>query len=187
MKVVGFAGYSGAGKTTLIGQVITQLKARSLRVSVIKHAHHRFDIDHPGKDSHRHREAGAFEVLIASRQRLALMREFERETELSVHPLIAQLDGSVDWVLVEGFRGSDLNKIEVWRASTGHAVLYPDDGRVVAIATDDAARLPEPAGRPVLELSQGAAVADWLIAQGERFTYRPSEHHDAAAVASPRP
>lgn len=181
MNVVGFAGYSGAGKTTLIERVIAQLKARGLRVSVIKHAHHRFDIDHPGKDSHRHREAGAFEVLIASRQRLALMREFEHATELSVHQLIAQLDGSVDWVLVEGFRGSDLNKIEVWRASTGHAVLYPDDGRVVAIATDDATSLPQPAGRPVLALSQGAALADWLIAQRERFAYVPSHTAETPA------
>ena len=171
MKVVGFAGYSGAGKTTLIEQVIAALRARGLRVSVIKHAHHRFDIDRPGKDSFRHREAGAYEVLIASRQRLALMREFERETELSVHQLIARLDAGVDWVLVEGFRGSDLSKIEVWRASTGHAVLYPQDEHVIAIATDDVARLPQPAGRPVLDLNQGAAVADWLIAQGARLAY----------------
>jgi molybdopterin-guanine dinucleotide biosynthesis protein B len=103
MKVVGFAGYSGAGKTTLLEQVIAQFKARGLRVSVIKHAHHRFDIDRPGKDSWRHREAGAVEVLIASRQRLALMREFERETELTAQQLIAELQADVDWVLVEGF------------------------------------------------------------------------------------
>ena len=171
MKVVGFAGYSGAGKTTLIEQVIAALRARGLRVSVIKHAHHRFDIDRPGKDSFRHREAGAVEVLIASRHRLALMREFERETELSVHQLIARLDAGVDWVLVEGFRGSDLSKIEVWRAPTGHAVLYPHDEHVIAVATDDAARLPQPAGRPVLDLNRGAAVADWLIAQSERLAY----------------
>ena len=173
MKVVGFAGYSGSGKTTLIEQVIAQFKARGLRVSVIKHAHHRFDIDHPGKDTHRHRSAGAFEVLIASRHRLALMREFERETELSVHQLIAELSADVDWVLVEGFRGSDLPKLEVWRAQTGHPVLYPDDEGILAIATDVASRLPEPAARPRLDLDQPAAVATWLIAQGDRFAYRP--------------
>ena len=170
MKVVGFAGFSGAGKTTLIEQVIAALRARGLRVSVIKHAHHRFDIDRPGKDSHRHREAGAFEVLIASRQRLALMREFERETELTVHQLIAQLQGDVDWVLVEGFRGSDLHKIEVWRAPAGQPALYPDDEFIVAIATDDATRLPAETRRPVLDMNR-PAVADWLLDQGPRFDY----------------
>jgi len=171
MKVVGFAGYSGAGKTMLLEQVIAQFKARGLRVSVIKHAHHRFDIDRPGKDSFRHREAGAVEVLIASRQRLALMREFERETELTAQQLIAELQADVDWVLLEGFRGSDLPKIEVWRAETGHPARYPDDAFTVAIATDDAARLPVPPGRPVLDLNQPAVVAQWLLDQGERFAY----------------
>ncbi len=171
MKVVGFAGFSGAGKTTLIEQVIAAFRARGLRVSVIKHAHHRFDIDRPGKDSYRHREAGAFEVLIASRHRLALMREFERDTELTVHQLLAQLQRGVDWVLVEGFRGSDLHKIEVWRAEAGHPVLYPDDEFMVAIATDDVARLPAETRRPVLDLNRPAAVADWLLDQGERFEY----------------
>ncbi len=171
MKVAGFAGFSGAGKTTLIEQVIALFKARGLRVSVLKHAHHRFDIDRPGKDSYRHRKAGAFEVLIASRHRLALMREFERDTELTVHQLIAELRGDVDWLLIEGFRGSDLHKIEVWRAETGHPALYPDDEFVVAIATDDASRLPEPTRRVVLDLNRPSAVADWLLEQGARFEY----------------
>lgn len=171
MKVAGFAGFSGAGKTTLIEQVIALFKARGLRVSVLKHAHHRFDIDRPGKDSYRHRKAGAFEVLIASRHRLALMREFERDTELTVHQLIAELHADVDWLLIEGFRGSDLHKIEVWRAETGHPALYPDDEFVVAIATDDAARLPEPTRRVVLDLNRPSAVADWLLEQGARFEY----------------
>ena len=116
MKVVGFAGYSGSGKTTLVEQLIPSLKLRGLRVSVVKHAHHNFDIDKPGKDTWRHREAGAFEVVAASDQRLVLMREFERPAELSVHHLIAELYTGVDWVLVEGFKRSDLLKIEVWRA-----------------------------------------------------------------------
>ena len=171
MKVAGFAGFSGAGKTTLIEQVIALFKARGLRVSVLKHAHHRFDIDRPGKDSYRHRKAGAFEVLIASRHRLALMREFERDTELTVHQLIAELRGDVDWLLIEGFRGSDLHKIEVWRAETGHPALYPDDEFVVAIATDDASRLPEPTRRVVLDQNRPSAVADWLLEQGARFEY----------------
>src|SRR4029450_9152744 len=116
MKVVGFAGFSGSGKTTLVERIIPALRLRGLRVSVVKHAHHKFDIDHPGKDTHRHREAGAFEVVVASDKRLALMREFERPAELSVHQLIAELYDGVDWVLVEGFKQSNLLKVEVWRA-----------------------------------------------------------------------
>src|SRR5665213_1215762 len=98
MKVVGFAGYSGSGKTTLVEGLIPIFKQRGQRVSVVKHAHHRFDIDHVGKDTWRHRQAGAFEVVVASDQRLALMREFERATALTVHQLIAELDDTVDWV-----------------------------------------------------------------------------------------
>jgi molybdopterin-guanine dinucleotide biosynthesis protein B len=169
MKVVGFAGYSGSGKTTLIEQLIANFKARGLRVSVVKHAHHRFDIDHPGKDSHRHRSAGAFEVLVASNRRSALIRE--RETDLTVHQLLAQLHDGVDWVFVEGFKHSDLLKLEVWRKSAGHPARYMDDDFVAAIATDDATQLPEPTQRPVLDINQPAAVADWLVEQGGRFEY----------------
>lgn len=176
MKVVGFAGYSGSGKTTLVEQLIARLRARGLRVSVVKHAHHRFDIDHPGKDTFRHREAGAFEVAIASNRRLALMREFERPTELSVHHLIAELWDGVDWVLVEGFRGSDLLKVEVWRPATGHPARYPDDDFVVAIATDAPAALPVPTLRPVLDLNDAEAIAQWLIDNGERFDYDPERY-----------
>ncbi|HNE59575.1 MAG TPA: molybdopterin-guanine dinucleotide biosynthesis protein B [Ottowia sp.] len=176
MKVVGFAGYSGSGKTTLVEQLIARLRARGLRVSVVKHAHHRFDIDHPGKDTFRHREAGAFEVAIASSRRLALMREFERPTELSVHHLIAELWDGVDWVLVEGFRGSDLLKVEVWRPATGHPARYPDDDFVVAIATDAPAALPVPTLRPVLDLNDVEAIAQWLIDNGERFDYDPERY-----------
>lgn len=118
MNVVGFAGYSGSGKTTLVEQVIKALKQQGLRVSVVKHAHHNFDIDQPGKDTFRHRSAGAFEVVVASQQRLALMREFEQPAQLNVHHLIAELYTGVDWVLVEGFKSSDLLKIEIWRAPT---------------------------------------------------------------------
>jgi molybdopterin-guanine dinucleotide biosynthesis protein B len=171
MKVVGFAGYSGSGKTTLIEQVIAQFKSRGLRVSVVKHAHHRFDIDQPGKDSYRHRSAGAFEVLVASNRRSALIREYERESDPTVHQLLAQLYEGVDWVFVEGFKHSDLLKVEVWRKAAGHPARYMDDDFVVAIATDDASQLPEPTQRPVLDINQPAAVADWLIAQGDRFEY----------------
>ena len=171
MKVAGFAGYSGAGKTTLVERLIPALKARGLRVSVVKHAHHRFDIDHPGKDTFRHRQAGAFEVVVASDRRLALMREFEQPAQLTVHHLLAELYEGVDWVLVEGFRDSNLHKLEVWRADAGHPARYPDDDFIVAIVTDSPARLPETTLRPVLDLNDVEAVATWLVDNGGRFDY----------------
>ena len=175
MNVVGFAGYSGSGKTTLVEQLIPVLKSRGLRVSVVKHAHHSFDIDQPGKDTHRHRGAGAFEVVVASQNRLALMREFERPSQMTVHQLIAELWGGVDWVLVEGFKSSDLLKIEVWRAPTesyaGKPPRYMDDDFIVAIATDAPAQLPHATLRPVLDLNDPRAVADYLVQNQERFAY----------------
>ncbi len=171
MNVVGFAGFSGSGKTTLVEQLIPALRLRGLRVSVVKHAHHRFDIDQPGKDTYRHREAGAFEVVVASDRRLALLREFEREAELSVHHLIAELYDGVDWVLVEGFKDSDLLKIEVWRAASGQCARYADDDFIVAVATDSPERLPEPTGLPVLDLNDADALAQWLIDNQVRFAY----------------
>jgi molybdopterin-guanine dinucleotide biosynthesis adapter protein len=172
MKVAGFAGFSGSGKTTLVESLIPALKLRGLRVSIVKHAHHSFDIDHPGKDTYRHREAGAFEVVVASPNRLALMREFEQATRLTVHHLIAELYEGVDWVLVEGFKDSDLLKIEVWRGATGQPVLYPDDDFIVAIATDTPAQLPTATLRPVLDLNDPDSIAQWLADNGDRFEYR---------------
>ncbi len=171
MKVVGIAGFSGSGKTTLVERLIPALKLRGLRVSVVKHAHHNFDIDHNGKDTWRHREAGAFEVVVASDKRLALIREFEREATLSAHHLLAELYPQVDWVLVEGFKQSDLLKIEVWRPASGKPARYPDDDFVVAIATDAPQSLPEPTQRPVLDLNDPDAIAGWLVENGERFEY----------------
>ena len=173
MKAVGFAGYSGSGKTTLVERLIPALKMRGLRVSVVKHAHHDFDIDHPGKDTYRHREAGAFEVVVASDRRLALMREFEKQAQLSVHQLIAELYDGVDWVIVEGFKQSNLLKVEVWRPEPGKPARYPDDDFIVAIATDSADRLPETTLRPVLDLNDPVAVAQWLVDNGHRFEYDP--------------
>jgi molybdopterin-guanine dinucleotide biosynthesis protein B len=173
MKVVGFAGYSGSGKTTLIERLIPALKLRGLRVSVVKHAHHSFDIDHPGKDTHRHREAGAFEIVVASNRRLALIREFEKEAQLTVHQLIAELYEGVDWVVVEGFKQSNLLKVEVWRAESGKPARYPDDDFIAAIATDAPDRLPETTLRPVLDLNDPDALAQWLVDNGHRFEYDP--------------
>lgn len=177
MKVIAFAGYSGSGKTTLIEKLIAVLCARGLRVSVVKHAHHKFDVDQPGKDTYRHRTAGAFEVVAASNQRLALMREFKTPTELTVHQLLAELYKGVDWVLVEGFKDCDLPKIEVWRAAATnaaaaqHPVRYPHDDFVVAIATDNPAALPQPSALPQFTVDAPEALADWLELQGERFRY----------------
>lgn len=175
MNVVGFAGYSGSGKTTLVEQLIQVLKKRGLRVSVVKHAHHSFDIDRPGKDTHRHRVAGAFEVAVASSNRFALMREFEKPSVMTVHQMIAELYDGVDWVLVEGFKESDLLKIEVWRAPTaeyaGNPARYMDDDFIVAIATDAPDLLPDDTQRPVLNLNDAEAVADYLLGAQERFTY----------------
>jgi len=172
MKVVGFAGYSGSGKTTLIERLIPALRLRGLRVSIVKHAHHDFDIDHPGKDTYRHREAGAFEVVVASNRRLALIREFEQPAQLSVHHLIAELYDGVDWVVVEGFKQSNILKVEVWRAQPGAQVRYPDDDFIVAIATDQPA-LPQETLRAVLDLNDPDAMVQWLVDNGHRFDYQP--------------
>ena len=175
MKVVGFAGFSGSGKTTLVERLIPALRLRGLRVSVVKHAHHKFDIDHMGKDTWRHREAGAFEVVVASDRRMALMREFEQPAVMSVHQMLAELYEGVDWVLVEGFKESDLLKIEVWRGAVDGYVakpaLYPDDDFIVAIATNTPAQLPQATLRPVLDLDDPDAVVEWLVQNGERFDY----------------
>ncbi|MEP7057222.1 MAG: molybdopterin-guanine dinucleotide biosynthesis protein B [Caldimonas sp.] len=181
MKVVGFSGYSGSGKTTLVEQLVSRLKLAGQRVSVVKHAHHDFDIDQPGKDSWRHRQAGAFEVVIASDRRLAKVREFEVRADPSAHQLIAELV-DCDWVLVEGFKHAALLKIEVWRAATRKPVQYPDDPYVVAISTDSPQLLPVPTGLPVLDLNSPDAVADFLLRNPARYEY-VSPHDLAPANA----
>ena len=175
MRVVGFCGPSGVGKTTLIEGVIAGLKAAGQRVSVIKHAHKRFDIDQVGKDSYRHREAGATEVLIASSQRLALLREFEQHGLPTVHQLLAELS-PVDWVLVEGYKHADLPKVEVWRAALGQAPLYPDDPFVALIATDAPGSLPVATGLPVIDMADAAAVVSHLLDTAARYDYENARH-----------
>ncbi len=182
MKVVGFCGYSGAGKTTLVEQLTKRLAQAGHRVSVIKHAHHDFDIDHEGKDSWRHRQAGAFEVVIASSRRLAKLREYEAEAEPTLHELIAELT-DCDWVLVEGFKHAAVPKIEVWRAANGKPALYPFDAFVVAVCTDDPAQLPVPTALPVLALGDTDAVAAYLLSTSERYDYRTPEAARASADA----
>jgi molybdopterin-guanine dinucleotide biosynthesis protein B len=143
MKVIGLAGWSGAGKTTLLTRLIPHFNAIGLRVSVIKHAHHQFDVDVPGKDSWRHREAGAAEVLVASSNRWALMHELRGAAEPKLPELLSKLS-AVDLVVVEGFKREPHRKIEVHRAANAKPLLFPDDPGIVGIATDTAVetRLP---------------------------------------------
>ena len=135
MKVIGLAGWSGAGKTTLLTRVIPHLLGQGLRVSVIKHAHHSFDVDVPGKDSWLHRQSGATEVLVSSGLRWALMHELRGAPEPRLPELLRKMS-PVDLVIVEGFKSEPHRKIEVYRAANGKPMLFPDDPAVVGIATD---------------------------------------------------
>lgn len=158
--VMGFAGYSGAGKTTLIEQVIPRLMAAGYRVSVIKHAHHRVDVDTPGKDSWRHRQAGATEVLLATDQRWVLMHELRGEPEPGLDAQLA-LMAPCDVVLVEGFKHAPIPKVEVYRPAVGKPPLYPDDPEIVAVATDG----PLDIALPVLDLNDPGAVTSFILAR----------------------
>ena len=135
MKILGIAGWSGSGKTTLMTRLIANLVKKGLSVSTIKHAHKDFDIDQPGKDSHKHREAGAQEVLVGSRSRWALIHELRGSSEPSLGELLEKVS-PVDLVLVEGFKFESHPKIEVYRSGHGGAPLYPDDPRVIAVVSD---------------------------------------------------
>ena len=135
MKVIGLAGWSGAGKTTLLTRVIPHLRGQGLRVSVIKHAHHSFDVDVPGKDSWVHRQSGAEEVLVSSGKRWALMHELRGAAESRLPELLAKMS-RVDLVVVEGFKSEPHRKIEVHRLANGKPPLFPDDPAISGIATD---------------------------------------------------
>ena len=156
--VFGFAGYSGSGKTTLIEQLIPRLVGRGLVVSLIKHAHHSFDIDQPGKDSWRHRQAGATEVLLTSRHRWALMHELRDEAEPGLDRQLLLL-APCDLVLVEGYKTADIPKIEVHRPSTGKPLLHPNDPAIVAVACDEPVASP----LPVLALDDVDGIAAFIM------------------------
>lgn len=158
MKVIGLAGWSGAGKTTLLTRLIPHFNAQGLRVSVIKHAHHRFDVDVPGKDSWRHREAGAAEVLVASANRWALMHELRGAAEPRLPELLSKLS-AVDLVVVEGFKREPHRKIEVHRAANDKPPLFPDDPGIVGIATDTTVET----RLPTVHLDDIEAVAALLL------------------------
>lgn len=158
MNILGIAGYSGSGKTTLLEKILPLLKQHGLRISVIKHAHHDFDIDRPGKDSFRHREAGAHEVMIASGHRWALMHELREEVEPTLEELCARLS-PCDLVLVEGYKFSALPKLEIHRIETGHPMLYPNDTNIIALVSDSKAELP----LPTLDIDAPQQVADYIL------------------------
>jgi molybdopterin-guanine dinucleotide biosynthesis protein B len=165
MRIFGFAGWSGSGKTTLIEQVIPRITARGLTVSLIKHAHHRFEFDQPGKDSYRHRHAGCAEVLITSGTRWALMRELRGEPELTLEGALARLS-PCDIALVEGYKHYPIPKLEIWRVAVGKPLLFPVDPHILAIATDSPDALPRdpPAHLPILGLTEYDAVATFVLA-----------------------
>jgi molybdopterin-guanine dinucleotide biosynthesis protein B len=161
MRIFGFAGWSGSGKTTLIERVIPRLTARGLRVSLIKHAHHEFDIDVPGKDSWRHRQAGCTEVLLSSSARVALVHELRGEAEPTLAQLLARLS-PCDLALVEGYKAAPIPKLEVWRPAVGKPLLHPDDPQVLGVATDAPAAL---ATRlPIFGLDDHDAIATFVVA-----------------------
>ena len=163
MRVIGLAGWSGAGKTTLLTRLIPEIGRRGLSVSTLKHAHHAFDLDTPGKDSHAHRQAGAREVLISSARRWALMHELREEKEASLSELLGRLS-PVDLIIIEGFKREPHAKVEVYRHGNGKPPLHPEDKSIVAVASDH--DFPE-AGRPVVGLDDIAAIAELALASAE--------------------
>jgi molybdopterin-guanine dinucleotide biosynthesis protein B len=158
MRVFGFAGWSGSGKTTLIEQLIPRFVARGLTVSLVKHAHHEFDLDQPGKDSFRHREAGCQEVLVTSAVRWAVQHELRGAPELTLQEALQRLS-PCDLALVEGFKAASIAKLEVYRASVGKPMLHPHDPNIVAVATDE--RLAT--ALPVLPLGDPDKVATFVL------------------------
>lgn len=157
MKIFGVTGWKNSGKTGLMERLITEFTARGLSVSSIKHAHHSFDIDHPGRDSYRHRDAGARQVLLASRNRWALMHELRDEDEPSLGDLLKQLS-PVDLVLIEGYKRDRHPKIEAHRKETGQPLIAPEDETIVAVASDTSVSV----DRPVLDLNDTAAIANFI-------------------------
>jgi len=161
MRVIGLAGWSGSGKTTLVTKVIPVLVKRGLKIATVKHAHHEFDTDQPGKDSWLHRRAGAAEVAIVSSRRWAIVHELQGEPEPSLDDVLIKLS-PVDLVIVEGFKRHPHPKLEVYRAAVGKPLLHPDDDCIVAVATD--AALPQ-AQVPVVMLDDVETIANVLQAE----------------------
>jgi len=174
MRIIGLAGWSGSGKTTLLTKVLPRLIARGKRVSTLKHAHHAFDVDRPGKDSFEHRSAGATEVLVVSANRWALMHELRGQPEPGLHALLGKLS-EVDLVLIEGFKRQKFPKLEIHRVENGKPLLHPDDDWIVAVASDSP--LPQ-ATVPVIDLNDVEKIADLLLVEA-----MPLDELDARADA----
>ncbi|MDO6460882.1 molybdopterin-guanine dinucleotide biosynthesis protein B [Granulosicoccaceae sp. 1_MG-2023] len=171
VPVLGFVAWSGSGKTTLLSKVLPLLVQSGVRVALIKHAHHHFDIDHPGKDSYRLREAGASQVVVASRHRLALIRELpDPADEPSLDDALGALQtDALDLILVEGYKHESFSKIEVSRKATGKPLLYPDDPDIIAVICDEPGRIKD--APTVLDIDKPDTIAgyltQWLQAQAE--------------------
>ena len=177
MRIIGLAGWSGSGKTTLITKLIPRLIARGVKISTLKHAHHGFDLDQPGKDSFFHRAAGATEVIISSARRWAILHELRAEPEWNLRDLVAKMS-PVDLVLVEGFKRDVFPKLEIHRAANGKPLIHPEDAHIVAVASDTA--VPE-AKVPVIDLNDIEAIADLLLKRAV-----PISAVEAAAAARSR-
>ncbi|WP_298839337.1 molybdopterin-guanine dinucleotide biosynthesis protein B [uncultured Roseobacter sp.] len=160
MKLYGVVGWKNAGKTGLMERLVTEITGRGFSVSTVKHAHHVFDVDHKGKDSYRHRQAGAKEVLLASRKRFALMHELRDEDEPTLEHLLSKL-APVDLVLIEGYKRDAHPKVEAFRAEPGNPLIAETDPTVTAIASDTALQ----SDRPVFDLNDTAAIADFILAE----------------------
>jgi molybdopterin-guanine dinucleotide biosynthesis protein MobB len=160
MRIYGVTGWKNAGKTGLMERLVTEITGRGITVSTVKHAHHTFDVDHPGKDSHRHRVAGATEVLLASRNRFALMHELRDEAEPTLEELLSKLM-PVDLVLVEGYKRDRHPKVEAFRAETGNDLIAPGDPTIRAVASDT----PIDLDRPVFDLNDTKAIADFILSE----------------------
>ena len=158
MKIFGFAGWSGSGKTTLIEKLIPRFAGAGLRVSLIKHAHHTFDVDQPGKDSYRHRHAGASEILVTSSRRWVLMHELRGAHEPAFEDHVKRIS-PCDLLIIEGFKFAAIPKLEVWRAATGEPLLHPNDPHIVAVASDTKLQTP----LPLLDLNDDASVAAFIV------------------------
>ena len=160
MKIYGVTGWKNAGKTGLMERLVAEINARGLSVSTVKHAHHSFDVDHPGKDSHRHRVAGAHEVLLASQNRVALMQELRNHDEPALSQLLSRLS-PVDLVLIEGYKRDDHPKIEAYRTATGQPLIAPLDDTIHAVASD----VPLKLTCPVFDLDDTVGLADFILGE----------------------
>ena len=160
MRVYGVTGWKNAGKTGLVERLVEEITRRGFTVSTVKHAHHTFDVDHPGRDSYRHRSAGAQQVMLSSRNRWALMSELRGDDEPPLSALLEKLD-PVDLILIEGYKRDSHPKVEAYRAETGNPLIAPGDPTIRAVASDSALEL----NRPVFDLNDTAAIADFILSE----------------------